>query len=70
MGIPEAIASNDGGEFKGIFEEILDAEGIDHIVMTRHVSCIDRFTRTIKNMLLGRVQHTGKEWHVFAPKCN
>jgi hypothetical protein len=26
MGIPKAIASDDGGEFKGRFEQILDAE--------------------------------------------
>ena len=60
MGIPKAIASYDGGEFKGRFKEILDAEGIDHIIMTTHLSCIDRFTRTIKNVLFERVQHTKK----------
>ena len=34
MGIPKVIVSDDGGEFKGRFKQILDAEGIDHIVMT------------------------------------
>ena len=33
MVIPKAIASDDGGEFKGRFKEILDAEGIHHIVL-------------------------------------
>ena len=37
MGIPKVIASDDGGEFKGRFKDILDGEGIDHIIMTTHV---------------------------------
>ena len=37
MGIPKAIASDDGGVFKGRFKQILDAEGIDHIIMTTHL---------------------------------
>ena len=46
---------------------MLYAEGIQHIIMTTHVSFIDRFTRTIKYVLFERVQHTGKEWHVLLP---
>ena len=49
MGIPKAIASDDGGEFKGRFKEILDGEGIQHFVFTTHLSLIDGFTRTIKH---------------------
>ena len=63
MGIPKAIASDVGGEFKGRFKEILLAEGIDHIIMTTHLWFIDGFTRTIKNMFFERVEHTGKDWH-------
>jgi len=48
MGIPEAIASDDGGEFDGRFKDILDAEDITHITMIIHVSFIDCFTRTSK----------------------
>ena len=47
MGTPKAIAADDGREFKGRFNEILDAEGIDQINMTTHLSFIDRFTRTM-----------------------
>jgi len=65
MGIPKAIASDDGGEFKGEFKKILQVEGIEHIVFTTHLSFIDRFTRTIKNMLFQRVQHTKKSWHLL-----
>ena len=36
MGIPKAIASDDGWEYEGRSKQILDAEGIDHIVMTTH----------------------------------
>ena len=67
MGISKAIAWDDGGEFKGRFKDILNAEGIDHIVMTTHLSLIDRFTRTVENMMLERIQHTGKEWHRLLP---
>ena len=58
MGTPKPRASDDGGEFKGRCKQILDAEGIDHITMTTHLSCIVRFTRTIKNALFERVQYT------------
>ena len=67
MGIPKANASDDGGECKGRFKHILDGEGIVHIVMTTHVSFIDRFTRTIKHMLFGSVQHTCKKWQLLLP---
>ena len=33
--------------------------------MTTHLSFIDRFTRTMKNMLFERVQHAGKDWHLL-----
>ena len=58
MGIPKAIASDDGPEWKGEFKKILQSEGIEHIVFSTHLSFIDRFTRTIKNMLFERVEHT------------
>ena len=64
MGIPKAIASYDGGEFKGRVKEILDAEGIDRIVMTTDLS-FDCLTRTIKSMLYERVQHIRKGWHLL-----
>ena len=67
MGIPKAIASDEGGELKGRFKDILDAEGIQHIIMTTHLSFIDTFTRTIKNVLFERVQHTGKDCHILLP---
>ena len=67
MGIPKAIASGDGGEFKGRFKRILDAEGIYHIVMTTHLSLIYRFVRTIKSMLFERVEHVKKDWHLLFP---
>ena len=57
----------DGPEFKGEFKHILQSEGIEHIVFTTHLSFIDRFTRTIKNMLFERVEHTGKSWHLLLP---
>ena len=47
MRVPKAILSNDGGECKGRFKQILDAESIQHIVFTTHLSFIDRFTRTV-----------------------
>ena len=67
MGIPKAIASDDGGEFQGGCKQILDAEDIDHIVMVTHLSFIDRFVRTIRNMLFERVEHTKKDWQALLP---
>ena len=56
MVIPKAIASDDGGEFKGRFKQILGAEGIYLIFWITHLSFIDRFTRTIRNTLFERVE--------------
>ena len=67
MGIPKAITSDDGEESKGRCKQILDSEGIDHIIMTTNLSCIDRLTRTITNMLFERVDHTKKDWHLLLP---
>ena len=63
MGIPKAIASDDGGECKGRFKHTSDAEGIENVVFTTHLSFIDRFTRTIKDMLSERVEHPKTDWH-------
>ena len=72
--IPKAVASDDGGEFKGRFKDILDAEIIDHITMSTHLWFIDRFTRTIKHMLFERVQFERaqhkKRLAFIALKCN
>ena len=65
MGILKAIASDDGGEFKGRFKGILEVESVDHIIMTTHLLFIDRSTRTISNMLCERVEHTKKDWHIL-----
>ena len=51
-GILKAIASDDDGEFKGGFTYTLDAEGIDRIVMTTHLPCIDRLTRAIRRYVI------------------
>ena len=37
MGIPKALASDDGPEFKGEFKKILQSEGIEHIVFLQHI---------------------------------
>ena len=55
------MAENLKEEFKGRFKGMLDAEGIDHVVTTTHLSFIDRFTRTTKHMLSERVQHKEKD---------
>ena len=63
-GIPKVSASDEGR-----CKQILDAERIAHIIMTTHLSCIDRFTRTSRNMLFERVEHTKEDWHLLPPKC-
>ena len=70
MGIPKAIASYDGGEFKGRIKEILNAEGILHIIMTTHLSFIDRFTRTIKKYGIWQGSTHKKRVAHIASTCN
>ena len=69
MGIPKAIAADDGWEFKGRFKDILDGEGVQHIVFTTHLSFIDRFTRTIKKVVWKSTTYKNRLAFV-APKCN
>ena len=69
IGIPKATASDDGGEFKGRFKEILNAEAVEHITMTTHLACLDCFIRTIKNMLFQRIQPTKTRLAFVALKC-
>ena len=67
MGIPKAIASDDGLEWKGKFTKVLHTEGIENIVCTTHLSFIERFTRTIQNILFERIEHNGNSWHLLFP---
>jgi hypothetical protein len=61
LGIPKAIASDDGGELKGNFKEILDAEGTDHIIMTTQYHVLTASQGIFKTCYLKRTQHTKKD---------
>ena len=52
---------------KGRFKRGLDAEGIDHIVMTTHLWFIDRFTRTIENKVIWKGTTHKKKWRLLLP---
>ena len=47
MKLPLSIYSDDDGAFKSKVEELLDGEGIKHIITLTHANVVERFIRSI-----------------------
>lgn len=59
MGTPEMIYCDEGSEFnnKG-FKKLMDEYGIELVLTMRHAGVVERFNRTIKNMMSKYLQAT------------
>ena len=62
MGFPMSVYSDDDGAFKAKVKQFFDGEGINHIVTLTHANVVERFIRTIKNVIHDRVRFTKGEW--------
>ena len=62
MGSPISIYSDDDGAFKTVVKEYFDAEGITHIITLTHANVVERFIRTIKNVIHDRVRFNIAGW--------
>ena len=62
MGHPMSIYSDDDGAFKSVVKEYFDAEGITHIITLTHANVVERFIRTMKNMIHDRVRFNKARW--------
>ena len=69
MGFPMSIYSDDDGAFKSVVIEFFDAEGINHIITLTHanVVIVERFIRTLKNMVYDRVRFNKAGWTSMLP---
>ena len=57
MMFPKDVYSDDGPEFKGAFEEVLNMSDITHTITRTHAAFAERFIRTLKMMLNARLRH-------------
>jgi len=67
MGFPMSIYSDDDGAFKSVVKEFFDAEGINHIITLTHANVVERFIRTLKNMVYDRVRFNKAGWTSMLP---
>lgn len=62
MGKPETIYSDDGSEFvNDKFEKLMAISGIEHIKTQTHATIVERFNRSIKDLLNKYLQSTGSK---------
>lgn len=66
MGVPKMIYSDEGGEFKGEFKKLLDKHKIEQIFTIGHATFIERFNRTIKEMIQKYLSSTHTKTFVLA----
>lgn len=62
MGFPSNIYSDNDGAFQSVVKDFFDDEGINHIVTLTHANVVERFIRTIKNMIHDRVRFNEGSW--------
>ena len=62
MGFPMSIYSDDDGAFKSVVGEFFKDEGINHIITLTHANVVERFIRTMKNMIHDRVRFNKSAW--------
>ena len=62
MGFPMSVFSDDDGAFKSVVKKFFDDEGTNHIITLTHANVVERFIRTIKNMIYDRVRFNKGSW--------
>ena len=70
LGVPAQVYSDDGGEFKKEFKQLLDDWAIEKQVTRGHAFFVERVIRTIKEAILLRLaQNVGRrgQWHLLLP---
>ena len=53
---------DDDGAFKTVVKEYIEAEDITHIITLTHANVVERFIRTMKNMIPDRVRFKKAGW--------
>ena len=69
MGFPMSIYSDDDGAFKTVVGQFFKDEGINHIITLTHANVVERFIRTMKNMIHDRVRFNKGSWTTLLPQA-
>ena len=68
MGFPMSVYSDNDRAFQAGVKDFFEKEGITHVVTLTHANVVERFIRTIKNMIHDRVRFNRGSWTVMLSK--
>ena len=69
MGFPMSVYSDNDRAFQAGVKDFFDKEGITHVVTLTHANVVERFIRTMKNMIHDRVRFNRGSWTVMLSKA-
>ena len=69
MGFPMSVYSDNDRAFQAGVKEFFEKEGITHVVTLTHANVVERFIRTMKNMMHDRVRFNRGSWTVMLSKA-
>ena len=69
IGFPMSICSDDDRAFQAGVKEFFTMEGITHIVTLTHANVVERFIRTMRNMIHDRVRFNKGSWSAMMTKA-
>ena len=68
MGFPMSVYSDNDRAFQAGVKDFFEKEGITHVVTLTHANVVERFIRTMKNMIHDRVRFNRGSWTVMLSK--
>ena len=69
IGFPMSVYSDNDRAFQAGVKDFFDKEGITHVVTLTHANVVERFIRTMKNMIHDRVRFNRGSWTVMLSKA-
>ena len=69
MGFPMSVYSDNDRAFQAGVKDFFEKEGITHVVTLTHANVVERFIRTMKNMIHDRVRFNRGSWSVMLSKA-
>ena len=69
MGFPMSVCSDNDRAFQAGVKHFFEKEGITHVVTLTHANVVERFIRTMKNMIHDRVRFNRGSWTVMLSKA-
>ena len=69
MGFPMSVYSDNDRAFQAGVKDFFEKEGITHVVTLTHANVVERFIRTMKNMIHDRVRFNRGSWTVMLSKA-